>query len=127
MFILRTKSDLQKLKVGTILFFLRPMIPDRTLRYHNSDTICTFGWSIYKIRNHLGPREDSNVLLAKGEDDNLCNGSFRHNLHSMFLFLVICSRQNLLITRAGRHRVLKCRRFVFICRRRRRRRRCRTF
>ena len=94
---IRLKSDLQKLKVGTILFLLRPMILDCTLRYHISDTICTFGWSIHKIRNHLGSREDSNVLLVKREVDNLRNGSFRHNLHSMFLFLAICSRQNLLI------------------------------
>ena len=54
-----SESDQPKLKVGTILSLLRPMILDCTLRYHIFDTICTFGWSMHKIRNHQGPREDS--------------------------------------------------------------------
>ena len=37
-----SKSDQPKLKVGTILSLLRPIILDCTLRYHISDTICAW-------------------------------------------------------------------------------------
>ena len=59
MFILQTKSDLQKVKVGTISFLLRPMILDCILRYHISNTVCTFGRSIHKIRNYLAGGQET--------------------------------------------------------------------